>query len=173
MYGQYQAGKAQADMAKWQADAQNKAAQWNAKQLRQQADYEEGVAQRNLRRERDNNRRELARRRASAARGGLAETGAVSDELIEAAERHQTELDDIWDRASTVAQRYRSEAAMDIWEGAQGVTRGGYEAKAARSQAKYSMIATGIGGVGKTASVGKQFGLFGGGSAPKAIPVEG
>ena len=171
MYGQYQAGKQQAAMAKWQAEAQNKAAQWNAEQQRKQAAYEESTAQKNLRRERENNKRELARRRASAARGGLAETGAVSDELIEASERHQKELDDIWDRASTIAQKYRSEAAMDIWEGKQGLVAGSYKAKAARQAASTAMWSTGISGATKAYTTGKDFGLWGQGQPPKEIPV--
>ena len=149
MYGQYQAGK-----------AQEQAAKWNADQQRKQASYEEGIAQRNMRRERENNRRELARRRASAARGGLAETGAVSDELIEASERHQTELDDIWERASTQSQVLKRKAAMSIWEG-----------KQARAASQYNMISTGIGGVGSALTTAKDFGMIGN-SPPKAIPVK-
>lgn len=176
MYGQYQAGKAQADAARWQAEAQNKAAQWNAEQQRKQAAYEESTAQKNLRRERENNKRELARRRASAARGGLAETGVVSDNLIEASERHQQEIDDIWDRAATIAHKYRSEAAMDIWEGRQALIAGDYKAKAARQQASTAMWGTGIGSIGSAASQAKKFGLGGGGfdtsNAPRAIVLD-
>lgn len=138
MYGQRQAAKAQED-----------AAEWNADQMRKQARYEESVAQKNMRRERENNRRELARRRASSARGGLAETGVVADNLIEASERHQQEIDDIWERASTVAQTQRSKANMSIWEG-----------KVAKQAAKTAMWGTAIGGVSDAALTAKQAGLF-------------
>ena len=79
------------------AKAAEQSAEWNADQQRKQAAYEEGIAQRNMRKERENNKRELARRRANSARGGLMETGAVSDNLIEASERHQVEIDEIWE----------------------------------------------------------------------------
>ena len=99
------------------AKAAEQSAEWNADQQRKQASYEESVAQKNMRRERENNKRELARRRATSARGGLMETGAVSDNLIEASEKHQTEIDDIWEKASTQAQTRRAQANMSIWEG--------------------------------------------------------
>lgn len=161
MYGQRQAAK-----------AQEQAAKWNADQMRKQAAYEESVAQKNMRRERENNRRELARRRASAARGGLAETGAVADNLIEASERHQQEIDDIWERASTVAQTQRAKANMSIWEG-----------QVAKQAAKTAMWSTAIQGAGKVASIGQSMGGEGGGysgtpnpnqTAPlKAVPYNG
>ena len=123
------------------AKAAEQSAEWNADQARKQAAYEESVAQKNMRRERENNKRELARRRASAARGGLMETGAVSDNLIEASERHQTEIDDIWERASTQANTRRAQANMSIWEGAQ-----------AKSAAESAIWGTALGGLGSAAS---------------------
>ena len=81
MYGQHQAAKAQADMLQQQNDWTNQTqklqAEWNRDQLAKQAKYDETTAQKNMRRERENNKRELARRRAVNARGGLMETGAV------------------------------------------------------------------------------------------------
>lgn len=141
IYGQRQAAK-----------AQEQAAEWNADQMRKQAAYEESVAQKNMRRERENNRRELARRRASSARGGLAETGAVADNLIEASERHQQEIDDIWERASTVAQTQRGKANMSIWEG-----------QVAKQASRTAMWSTAIGGASDMALTAKKAGLFDGG----------
>lgn len=159
MYGQRMAAK-----------AQEQAAEWNADQMRKQAAYEESVAQKNMRRERENNRRELARRRAAAARGGLAETGAVADNLIEASERHQQEIDDIWERASTVAQAQRGKANMSIWEG-----------QVAQQAATTAMWSTAIGGATQMASIGRSMGGGGGSPTPnpnqtaplKAVPYNG
>ena len=134
------------------AKAAEQSAEWNADQQRKQAAYEESVAQKNMRRERENNKRELARRRASAARGGLMETGAVSDELIEASERHQVEIDDIWEKASTQAQTRRAQANMSIWEG-----------QTTAAAAKTAMWGTGIGAVGKAGVAAAKGGLFGSG----------
>ena len=134
------------------AKAAEQSAEWNADQQRKQARYEESVAQKNMRRERENNKRELARRRASSARGGLMETGAVSDNLIEASERHQVEIDDIWERASTQAQTRRAQANMSIWEG-----------QTTAAVAKTAMWGTGIGAVGKAGVAAAKGGLFGSG----------
>ena len=114
------------------------------------------VAQKNMRRERENNKRELARRRASSARGGLMETGAVSDNLIEASEKHQTEIDDIWEKASTQAQTRRAQANMSIWEGQVG-----------KQAAKTAMWGTAVGTAGKMAKIGADAGLFGGGESQR------
>ena len=126
------------------AKAAEQSAEWNADQARKQASYEESVAQKNMRRERENNRRELARMRALGARSGLAEAGAVSDNLIEASERHQTEIDDIWDRASTQAKQLRGQAQMSLWEGEQAQTASKY--------AIYGTVAQGVGSVASTMS---------------------
>ena len=131
------------------AKAAEQSAEWNADQQRKQAKYEEGVAQKNMRRERENNKRELARRRASAARGGLMETGAVSDELIEASERHQVEIDDIWEKASTQANTRRAQANMSIWEG-----------QTTAAAAKTAMWGTALGGASKMAKIGADAGWF-------------
>ena len=134
------------------AKAAEQSAEWNADQQRKQAAYEESVAQKNMRRERENNKRELARRRASAARGGLMETGAVSDELIEASERHQVEIDDIWEKASTQANTRRAQANMSIWEG-----------QVAGQAAKTAMWGTAVKGAGQVYGAGAEGGLWGGG----------
>jgi len=126
------------------AKAAEQSAEWNADQQRKQATYEESVAQKNMRRERENNKRELARRRANSARGGLMETGAVSDNLIEASEKHQTEIDDIWERASTQSQTRRAQANMSIWEG-----------QTTAAAAKTAMWTTGLGSVGSVAKSAK------------------
>lgn len=135
------------------AKAAEDSAEWNADQQRKQARYEESVAQKNMRRERENNKRELARRRASSARGGLMETGAVSDNLIEASERHQTEIDDIWEKAATQANTRRAQANMSIWEGQVG-----------KQAAKTAMWGTAIGAAGDLASIGMKYGGGGGGT---------
>ena len=139
------------------AKAAEQSAEWNADQQRKQAKYEESVAQKNMRRERENNKRELARRRASSARGGLMETGAVSDNLIEASERHQVEIDDIWEKASTQANTRRAQANMSIWEG---------QTKA--SAAETAMWGTAVGAAGSLAGLGMKFG--GGAKAPTPNP---
>ena len=154
LYGQSQAAK-----------AAEQSAEWNADQQRKQANYEESVAQKNMRRERENNKRELARRRANSARGGLMETGAVSDNLIEASEKHQTEIDDIWERASTQSQTRRAQANMSIWEG-----------QTTAAAAKTAMWGTALGGAGKMAKIGADAGLFSGditAGAPTPNPNQG
>lgn len=130
IYGQQQAAK-----------AAEQSAEWNADQARKQAAYDESVAQKNMRRERENNKREIARMRALGARSGLTETGAVSDSLIEASERHQTEIDDIWERASTQAKQLRGQAQMSLWEGEQ-----------AQAASKYNIYGTALSGMGSVAS---------------------
>lgn len=154
----------QRQAAKSAALAAEQSAEWNADQQRKQAAYDESVAQKNMRRERENNKRELARRRASSARGGLMETGAVSDNLIEASERHQTEIDDIWDKAATQANTRRAQANMSIWEGQT-------TASAAKAAAKNAMWGTAIGAAGDIASIGMKFG--GGAKAPTPNPNQG
>lgn len=124
------------------AKAAEQSAEWNADQARKQASYEESVAQKNMRRERENNKRELARMRAMGARSGLAEAGAVSDNLIEASERHQTEIDDIWEKASTQAKQLRGQAQMSLWEGEQAQTASKY--------AIYGTVASGLGSAAKS-----------------------
>lgn len=111
IYGQYQSGK-----------AQEKAAEWNADQARKQAKYDEQIAQENMRRKRDDNKRELARRRANNARGGLAETGGVYDSLVETSDRLQTEVDDIWNRAAKNTEYLEGQANMSLWQGKQART---------------------------------------------------
>ena len=136
------------------ARAAEQAAEWNADQANKQANYDESVAQKNMRRERENNKRELARRRASAARGGLVESGAVSDNLIEASSRHQTEIDDIWEKTAAASSTLRAKGQMGIWEAAVG-----------SQAAKTNMWATGVGAVGSVANTAMKF-KTGGGESP-------
>jgi hypothetical protein len=82
------------------------------------------------------------------------ETGAVSDNLLEASERHQVVIDDIWEKAATQAQTRRAQANMSIWEGQVG-----------KEAAKTAMWATGIGAVGQAAST-VAGGMGGTGGAP-------
>ena len=140
------------------AKAAEQAAEWNADQANKQANYDESVAQKNMRRERENNKRELARRRATSARGGLVESGAVSDNLIEASSRHQTEIDDIWEKAATASSTLRAKGQMGIWEAAVG-----------SEAAKTNMWATGVGAVGSIANTAMK--AKGGPSSPTAPPA--
>ena len=79
------------------------------------------------------------------------ETGAVADNLIEASEKHQTEIDDIWEKASTQAQTRRAQANMSIWEG-----------QVAGAAAKTAMWGTAVGAVGKAGIAAAKGGLFSG-----------
>jgi len=180
MYGQKQASSAQARMMRQQNEYQNASekmqAEWNRDQLQKQANYEEGVAQKNMRRERDANKRELARRRASSARGGLMETGAVADNLIEASERHQTEIDDIWEKVSTATQQKREQANMEMWNAATGKAGRDWQTSASisalKQQTTTAMWGTAIKGAGAVYSAGAKGDLWGGGKAKplKALP---
>ena len=69
------------------------------------------------------------------------ETGAVSDNLLEASERHQVEIDDIWEKAATQANTRRAQANMSIWEG-----------QVAGEAAKTAMWGTAISAVGQSAN---------------------
>jgi len=179
MYGQHQAAKAQADMLQQQTDWTNQTqklqAEWNRDQLAKQAKYDETTAQKNMRRERENNKRELARRRAVNARGGLMETGAVSDNLIEASERHQTEIDDIWDKASTEAHRLREQGAMSIWEAATGKAGRDWQTAAQKGVIKQKAVtdmwSSAIKGAGQVYSAGAAGGAWGGAPTPNANQI--
>jgi len=152
--GQRAASDAAQQQAKFQADLSKQTAEWNADQARKQASYEESVAQKNMRRERENNRRELARMRALGARSGLAETGVVSDNLIEASERHQTEIDDIWEKASTQAKQLRGQAQMSLWESDMQRKQIAYGAKAQKQASKYAIYGTLAKGLGSATASG-------------------
>lgn len=125
------------------AKAQEYANDFNAEEKRKQARYQEQIAEENMRRKRSNNKRELARRRAQAARGGLVESGAVSDSLLETEERLQTEVDDIWSRAAMGAAHLEGQANMDNWAG--GI---------AASNGTSNAWATGLSGASKVAGLG-------------------
>lgn len=136
--------------------AQEYASEYNADQARKQAAYDEGIARENMRRQRANNQRELARRRANNARGGLAETGAVTAALVETDKRLQVRVDDIWDRAAQNSSTLEARANMSLWEG-----------KTSAGAAKTAMWGTAVGGAARTASYGMDiFSGFGGGPKP-------
>jgi hypothetical protein len=118
-------------------------AEWNADQARKQAKFEEETAQENMRRKRENNKRAIARERALGARGGLKETGAVADMLVDKADRLQKDVDDLWANASTRSEQLRGQAQMSLWEG-----------KQAKAASKYAIYGTIAGGLAKTASAG-------------------
>ena len=143
------------------AKAQEYANDYNADQARKQADYDTKIAQENMRRTRDNNKRELARRRATNARGGLAETGAVTASLVETDKRLQQDVDDIWDRAAMNSSTLEAKANMFEWQG-----------DTASQAAKTDMWATGISGVGSALNQSaKAFGGGGGGDTSGATDV--
>ena len=144
--------KAQAQALDYQNKVQQQQAEWNRDQLQKQANYDESIAQKNMRRERENNKREIARMRALAAGSGLTETGAVSDNLIEASERHQTEIDDLWDKASTQAHKLRGEANMAMWGADMKSGQLNYQKSSMKQASKYSIYSTAIGGLGGVAS---------------------
>jgi hypothetical protein len=121
-------------------------AEWNADQARKQAKFEEETAQENMRRKRENNKRAIARERALGARGGVKETGAVADMLVDKADRLQKDVDDLWANASTRSEQLRGQAQMSLWEGDQ-----------AQQASKYSIYGTLASGVAKTASSGMDF----------------
>ena len=129
------------------AKSQEYANDYNADQARKQAKYDESIAQENMRRTRANNKRELARRRATNARGGLAETGAVTASLVETDKILQQSVDDIWDRAAMNSSVLDAKANMFEWQG-----------DTASQAAKTNMWATGIGAVGSAASQAMKFG---------------
>jgi len=141
------------------AKSQEYANDYNADQARKQAKYDESIAQENMRRTRDNNKRELARRRATNARGGLAETGAVTASLVETDKILQQSVDDIWDRAAMNSSVLDAKANMFEWQG-----------DTASQAAKTNMWATGIGAVGQSASL--IAGGMGGGGGDKAAGTQ-
>lgn len=147
-----QGQRAAAAAAEAKGEAEKMAADYNAKQSRKQAEYEESVAQENMRRERENNKRALARQRAVNAKSGLKESGSVAAALVDASDRYDTEIDDIWDAAATRAQTLRKDAAMGVWSGLQAQAAG----KMAKSNAKYSIYGTALKGLSSTASAGMQ-----------------
>ena len=143
------------------AKSQEYANDYNADQARKQAKYDESIAQENMRRTRDNNKRELARRRATNARGGLAETGAVTASLVETDKILQQSVDDIWDRAAMNSSVLDAKANMFEWQG-----------DTASAAAKSNMWATGISGFGSALNQSaKAFGGGGGGDTSGSTDV--
>lgn len=175
-YFSVQGQRAAAQGAEAAAKGAQMSAEWNADQARKQAKFEESTAQENMRRKRENNKREIARRRAMGGRSGLKETGAVGDMLLDTSERLQQDVDDIWRTASTRSTQLRGEANMSIWEGQQAMAASKYASKASK-YAIYGSIAKGVGAV---ASAGmKMKGSLGGAKgidvsgAPKAYTIDG
>ena len=148
---------AEREASRQRAEAQQLAAKWNADQAEGQAIREEEVAQENMRRKKDNNRRAIARDRAKGARGGLKETGAVADMLVDKSERLADEVDDIWDEAIVKTNVLRGQASMSLWEGKQAIDadkarQQGFvnQLSSVKSKSKYAVygaIAKGVGGV--------------------------
>ena len=152
--GQKAAQAAQQQQARYQIDLANQTAQWNAEQTRQQAKHEEETAMENMRRKRENNRRAIARQRATGARSGLKETGAVAGVLTDTAERLQSDVDDIWNSASLRAEQLRGQAKMSLWETDSRAAQIRYGAAASKQASKYSIYGTLASGAAKTAKAG-------------------
>jgi hypothetical protein len=74
-----------------------------------------------------------------SGRAGLTDAGAVGDMLVDKAERLQTDVDDIWNAASTRSQQLEGQAIMSLWEGEQAQTASKY--------AIYGTLAKGVSGV--------------------------
>lgn len=103
------------------------------------------------------------------------ETGAVSDNLIEASERHQTEIDDIWEKVSTASQQRREQANMAMWEAETGKAGRDWQTSASISALKQStttaMWGTAISGAGSIYKAGVEGDLWGK-KPPKAYTVD-
>ena len=96
----------------------------------------------------------MARRRASGARSGLKETGAVADVLVDTSERLQQDIDDIWDKATTRSSQLYGEANMALWQGDMKSKQIGYGAKMEKQASKYAIYGTLAKGVAGVASAG-------------------
>ena len=102
----------------------------------------------------ENNKRAIARQRATGARSGLKETGAVADVLLDTSERLHADVDDIWKAASERSEQLRGQAQMSLWENDSRTSQLRYGAAAAKQASKYSIYGTIAGGLGKTATAG-------------------
>jgi hypothetical protein len=152
--GQRAAAQAQQQQAQYQIALETQTAQWNADQSRKQAKLEEETAMENMRRKRENNQRAIARQRATGARSGLKETGAVADVLTDTAERLQSDVDDIWRSASERSEQLRGQAQMSLWENSSRTNQIKYGAAASKQASKYSIYGTLAKGLGSAASAG-------------------
>ena len=145
-----QGQKTAASAAQAQSDADQMKAEWDAKEARKQAKFEEETAQENMRRKRENNKRAIARERALGARGGLKETGAVADVLVDKADRLQKDVDDLWASASTRSEQLRGQSQMSLWQ----VGNIQANARANKQASKYAIYGAIAKGAGQVATAG-------------------
>lgn len=113
-YGQYQQGKAQEAMARY-----------NAKLSEQQAEQEGVVSAENARRRREMNRRRIGQIRASLAGSGVSLTeGSYLDAIGQTtSELELATLDDI-NQSRRRQEAYLNEATMQRWQGSQASSAG-------------------------------------------------
>jgi hypothetical protein len=149
-YMSVQGQKSAAYAAQAQSDADQMKAEWDAKESRKQAKFEEETAQENMRRKRENNKRAIARARAMGARGGLKETGAVADVLVDKADRLQKDVDDLWASASTRSEQLRGQSQMSLWQ----VGNIQANARANKQASKYAIYGAIAKGAGQVATAG-------------------
>ena len=141
-YGQYQAGKAQKQMA-----------EYNARVNENSAKAEFDASRENSKRQREMNQRHLSSLRARMARGGTEiSSGSSLDVLGTAASELELQTLDLFRESEAKQVAYRNQATLARYEG-----------KQAASAAKIGAIGTLIGGVGSAASSffsGKQTGVI-------------
>lgn len=141
-YGQYQAGKAQKEMA-----------EYNAKVAENSAQAEFAASRENAKRQREMNLRHLSAMQRKLAAGGVeVSSGSASDALTTASSELELNTLDLFREAEAKQVAYRNQAALSRYEGRQ-----------AYSAAKIGSIGTLIGGVGSAANsffAGKSAGVF-------------
>lgn len=108
-YGQYQQGKAQDAMAKY-----------NAKLSEQQAEQEGVVSAENARRQREMNRRRIGQIRASLAGSGISLTeGSYLDAIGQTSSELELSTLDQINQSRRRQEAYLNQATMQRWQGAQ------------------------------------------------------
>ena len=128
------------------ADAQEKAGEAQQKASAQAARNEELQAAENVRRERVNKQRELARYRAQlAGTSGLSMQGSVLDAFAETAGRFELEAQDNARAGSMNAENLRSRGDVALWE-----------ARAGALGTRISAYGTLLSDIGSTASYGNK-----------------
>lgn len=124
-----------------QANAQQNAAEYNAKVQRQEADQTTRIAAENMRRQQRENQRMLSRLRAANAANGLAMEGTPLAVLGETQSDLELAILDIGYESQSRSRQLIAGAEMSLWEGKQ-------QAAASR----INQYATGIKGVSSATS---------------------
>lgn len=115
------------------ADAQEKAAVYNARNAQMQADEERKTAAENARRTRVASQRKLAQMRARAGASGLAFDGSLMDSIAESAGVLEKEVGDVFRHGLARGDQADAQASMSLFEG--GVT-----ASATRTSANANLL---------------------------------